>query len=140
MRAKMELWYMALCGIWVVGHFVHLSVWGRVLCGLAYLLLSWLFYLSIKVNDLDRTDPLGVLYVLGPYGMFFLSLAITPSIPMIALIPIYFVWGWVSTSYAGHFAFEKKGGNELEILAVVVFPHVVVWEDFHLEELGKKVC
>ncbi|MCL6547704.1 MAG: hypothetical protein K6T30_02200 [Alicyclobacillus sp.] len=134
MQTKLEIWYVFLGGIWTAGHFAHLGAGARALLAAGYLLLSALFFWSLCLNNPARSDPMGVLEVTGPHAMLCLGLSVAPSLPLPVVILGYMGWAWLAGSYAGHFAFLKEEGNALEMLAVVVFPHVVVWEDIRLRD------
>lgn len=133
---ELVAWYGVLGGVIVSAHFLQVAVVWRVLAGIGYLVLSYLWYLSLRRNDPSVSDPFGALMGAGYTAVICLGLTFAAFVPVPALVVGYMLWSWAASSYAGTFAFRKKEGNRLEMLAVVIFPHVVVWEDWWLRKQG----
>ncbi|AEJ44360.1 hypothetical protein [Alicyclobacillus acidocaldarius] len=136
MVLELIAWYVVIGAVIVGSHYFHVAVEWRVLAGMGYLVLSYLWYLSLRRNDPSVSDPFGALMGAGYTAAVCLGLAFSALVPIQELVVGYMLWAWAASSYAGRFAFRKKEGNRLEMLAVVIFPHVVVWEDWWLRKRG----
>lgn len=134
MVLELVAWYVVIGTVIVGLHYLHVAIVWRVLAGMGYLVLSWLWYLSLRKNDPSVSDPFGALMMAGYTAAVCLGLAFSSVTPLKELIVGYVLWAWVASSYAGRFAFRKKEGNLVEMLGVVIFPHVVVWEDWWLRK------
>lgn len=136
---SLTVWYLTLEAFLAAGDYLgvyyHVTLVARIGWLLGYFALSWLFWESVKTNNLERTDPRAVIIVTGPYAMLGVGFFLSGWIPLLWLVMGYALIIHFSSNYAGGFANRKREGNTLEFFATCVFPHVVLWEDRYLVKL-----
>ncbi|WP_237699870.1 hypothetical protein [Alicyclobacillus acidocaldarius] len=111
MVLELIAWYVVIGAVIVGSHYFHVAVAWRVLAGMGYLVLSYLWYLSLRRNDPSVSDPFGALMGAGYTAAVCLGLAFSVFVPIQVLVIGYMLWAWAASSYAGRFAFRKKGGQ-----------------------------